>query len=118
MRTKHFFLDEAGDAAFYGKGKTVIIGQNGVSGCFILGMLQINEPLPKLREKVEALQNQVINDPYFVEIKSIEKKKSKYGYYFHATDDVPEVRKLFYEFINKIDCSFEAIVGRKKPRRV
>ena len=113
MRAKHFFLDEAGDTTFYGKGKTIIVGQNGVSNCFILGMLQVNEPLPKLREKVQTLQNQMLNDAYFAEIRSMEKKKRKYGYYFHATDDVPEVRKVFYEFIKKTDCRFEAIIGRK-----
>ena len=28
-------------------------------------------------------------------------------------DDVPEVRKMAFELINSIDCSFEAAVGRK-----
>ena len=41
----HRFLDEAGDTAFYGKGKVPIIGQQGVSKCFVRGMLKIKEPL-------------------------------------------------------------------------
>ncbi|MBK9014335.1 MAG: hypothetical protein IPM82_09705 [Saprospiraceae bacterium] len=43
------------------------------------------------------------------------KRKLRGGFFFHATDDLPEVRKLFYDFIKTIDCSFEAMVGRKVP---
>lgn len=109
----HRFLDEAGDTTFYGKGKTPIIGSNGVSKSFILGMLKINQPLTAVREKIITLQNQITNDPYFAEIPSIQKKKELNAYYLHATDDIPEVRKMAFELINSIDCSFEAVVGRK-----
>lgn len=111
----HRFLDEAGDTTFYGKGKVPTIGQNGVSMSFILGMVKFKEPLQPLRQKIIVLQNQVINDPYFRDIPSINKKLKEGGFYFHATDDLPEVRKLFYDFIASVDCSFEAYVGRKIP---
>lgn len=39
----------------------------------------------------------------------------KHGFYFHATDDIPEVRMIFYNFFSSLDCSFEAVVGRKIP---
>lgn len=109
----HLFLDEAGDTTFFGKGKIPNVGENGVSNCFILGMLKINEPLPALRTKVLALQNQIALDPYFKNVPSIQKKNNSTGYFLHAKDDVPEVRKMAYEFIQNIDCSFEAVVGRK-----
>jgi len=109
----HRYLDEAGDTTFFGKGKTDIIGQNGVSKCFIIGMVKFKEPLHEIREKVIALQKSVCSDPYFKEVPSIQKKIAKGGYYFHATDDVPEVRKLFYDYIKTVNCSFEAVVGRK-----
>lgn len=109
----HRFLDEAGDTTFYGKGKTPIIGSDGVSKCFILGMLKIKEPLHDVRQKVVELQNAIVNDPWFNEVPSIAKKKSKMGYYLHAKDDVPEVRKMAFELINSINCSFEAMVARK-----
>jgi hypothetical protein len=112
LTSNHRFLDEAGDSTFYGKGKTNIIGQPGVSYCFILGMVKFKEPIEPLREKIIALQNSVVNDPYF-QAPSIVKKATNQGYYFHATDDLPEVRKLFFDFIKGIKCSFEAVVGRK-----
>lgn len=109
----HRFLDEAGDTTFYGKGKTPIIGSEGVSYCFILGMVTINEPLEDVRKKIIALQSSISNDPYFNEIPSIQKKKTTYGYYLHAKDDIPEVRKMAFGLIDSIDCHFEAIVARK-----
>ncbi|HJU45722.1 MAG TPA: DUF3800 domain-containing protein [Chitinophagaceae bacterium] len=115
LHSYHFFLDEAGDPIFYGKGKKIIIGQQGVSSCFILGMVRFNTDLRMLADKVLELQRQVISDPWFRKVGSINKKKKNQGFYFHATDDVPEVRKLFYEFIRSLDCVFEAVVGYKIP---
>jgi hypothetical protein len=109
----HRFLDEAGDTTFYGKGKTPIIGKDGVSNYFILGMLTIDEPIHEVREKLLQLQTRIANDPYLVDIPSIQKKKSKMGYFLHAKDDVPEVRKMAFEFIKSTNCHFEAVVGRK-----
>lgn len=113
ISTLHRYLDEAGDTTFFGKGKVNIVGQNGVSKCFILGVVKFKEPLKEIRQKVLELQQTVCSDPYFNEVPSIQKKIAKGGYYFHATDDVPEVRKLFYDYIKTINCSFEAVVGRK-----
>lgn len=109
----HRFLDEAGDTTFYGKGKTPLIGAEGVSNYFILGMLSINEPIDVVRAKIIQLQTSIANDPYLLEVPSIQKKKSKMGYFLHAKDDVPEVRKMGFEFIKSINCHFDAVVGRK-----
>ena len=109
----HRFLDEAGDTTFYGKGKIPILGTEGVSNSFIIGMVKFNEPLKNIREKIIELQKSVETDKYYKAIPSIEKKKAKNGFYFHDKDDIPEVRKQFFEFINTIDCSFQAVVGRK-----
>lgn len=115
--TQHRFLDEAGDTTFYGKGKVPIVGQEGVSLCFMLGMVKIKEPLDSLRRRIVALQNEVAADIYYADVPSLQKKISKGGYYFHATDDIPEVRERFYRFINTIDCSFEAVIARKSADR-
>lgn len=116
IKHNHRFLDEAGDTAFYGKGKTSILGQPGVSSCFIIGMVKFKQSLKDLRTAVADLQNKIATDPYY-DVISIRKKKETAGYYFHATDDLPEVRKLFFDFINTLDCSFEAVIGRKSIER-
>ncbi|MDR6803231.1 hypothetical protein J2Y45_000501 [Dyadobacter sp. BE34] len=110
---RHRFLDEAGDTTFYGKGKVPIVGQQGVSKCFILGMLKINEPLEKVREKILSLQEAIEKDPYFGQVSSIEKRKAKGGFYIHAKEDIPEIRRMAFQLIKTINCRFEAIVARK-----
>jgi hypothetical protein len=116
IKPNHRFLDEAGDTSFYGKGKKSIIGSNGVSSCFIIGMVKFKQPLADIRKSVADLQNKVANNPFF-DVISIRKKKETTGYYFHATDDLPEVRKLVFDFIKALDCSFEAVVARKTVER-
>jgi hypothetical protein len=116
IKLNHRFLDEAGDTTFYGKGKMMILGNEGVSKAFIIGFVKFKQPLSDVRNEVIQLQNKVTDDPYF-DVISIRRKKESAGYFFHATDDMPEVRKLFFDFIKKIDCSFEAVVGRKSIER-
>ena len=94
----HRFLDEAGDTAFYGKGKINIVGRQGVSNTFILGMVKFREPLDVVRRKVIELQNDIAQDSFYKDIPSIEKKKNDKGFFFHATDDIPEVREKFFKF--------------------
>lgn len=112
----HRFLDEAGDTTFYGKGKKNIIGTNGVSNTFILGMVKIKDPLDEVREKINALQEKISKEEYY-HVPSVLKKINKNGYYLHATDDLPEVRKEMFDLIKTINCSFEAVVGRKNIER-
>jgi hypothetical protein len=109
----HRFLDEAGDTTFYGKGKIPVIGSHGVSTYFLMGMLTLNESVEEVRKRVIDLQNQVVNDTYLQAVPSIIKKKGKAGYFLHAKDDVPEVRKMAFELIANIDCCFDVVIGRK-----
>ena len=108
----HRFLDEAGDTTFYSKGKRIAIGDNGVSLCFMIGMVKFKTPIESIRKEIEVLQNKIVSDPYY-NVSSVMKKVRGSGYYFHATDDLPEVRKLFFDFIKSIDCSFEVVVATK-----
>ncbi len=43
LKVYHRFLDESGDTTFYGKKKRVIVGENGVSKSFILGMVKLKQ---------------------------------------------------------------------------
>lgn len=112
----HRFLDEAGDTTFYGKGKKNIIGTNGVSNVFILGMIKVKEPLDEVRNKINLLQEKITKDEFY-HVPSVLKKIHKTGYYLHATDDLPEVRKEMFDLIKTLNCSFEAVVGRKNIER-
>jgi hypothetical protein len=109
----HRFLDEAGDMTFYGKGRVPILGENGVSHCFILGMVQFHGDLLPIRQQLFKMQNDIPEHLYYKGVPSIEKRVKKGGFYFHAKDDLPELRKAFFDFIQTIDCSFYAVVARK-----
>ncbi len=113
--TSHRFLDEAGDTTFFGKGRIPIVGREGVSLSFSIGMVKFNGDLNEIRDQVRALQNEILKDRYLNVIPSIRKKCQGKGFYFHATDDPPEVRERFFRFIEGLDCSVEVMVARKIP---
>ncbi len=113
IKEYHRFLDEAGDTTFYGKGKMPIIGSEGVSNTFILGMIKIKQPINELRNSIFEKQAEISQSTYYKNIPSVLKRIEKGGFYFHAKDDLPEIRKEFFDFILKIDFSFEAVVARK-----
>jgi hypothetical protein len=60
----HRFLDEAGDTTFFGKGRVPILGQEGVSLCFGLGMVKFTAPIVEVRAQVENLCRAVESDDY------------------------------------------------------
>ncbi len=112
----HRFIDEAGDTTFFIKGKKSALGEPGVSLAFIVGMVKISDPLQEVRQKIISLQESIVANPFY-DVPSVRKKVSKGGYYLHATDDLPEIRKEFFDLIKTIDCSLEAVVGRKSIER-
>ena len=40
---KYFFIDESGDAAFYAKGKKLLIGQEGFQPLLLLGLIVLED---------------------------------------------------------------------------
>lgn len=111
----HRFLDEAGDTTFFGTGRTPIVGQNGVSLCFAIGMVKFAGDYNPIREQVRLLQKEIECDRYFNVIPSVARKVAGKGFHFHATDDPPEVRAHFFKYIDSLDCSCEVVVARKLP---
>jgi hypothetical protein len=114
----HRFIDEAGDMTFFGKGKVDLLGTNGVSKAFMLGMVHIKQPLPEIRSLITDFTDQISTDPFFNEIPSIKKRIQKDGMFLHAKDDPPELRYKFFELLrDKIDFSLQVVVGRKDTGR-
>lgn len=111
----HRFLDEAGDTTFFGKGKELIVGREGVSLAFTIGMVKINRPLDEVRKEVMELQTGVERDEYLNVIPSVRKRMDRGGFFFHASDDTPDVRQVLFRYLKNLDCSLEAVVARKIP---
>ncbi len=110
----HYFLDEAGDTTFYGKGKVPIMGKEGVSQTFMLCMVSFKTPLAELKESILLLAKKISESSYYKDVPSVVKRLEKGNFYFHAKDDLPEIRKEFFDLIKNMDCRAKIIVGRKK----
>lgn len=104
----YFFLDESGDPVFYDAKGNLIVGQPGCSPLLIIGFIETQDPVP-LRQAVLDLQQEVCNDPYFKHIPSL----ARTAIAFHAKDDAPEIRYLFYKLIRELDFTAQFVVARK-----
>lgn len=111
----HRFLDETGDTTFYGKGGKLIVGQEGVSLSFGLGVVRIERPLDEVRREVRALEAQVEADPLLNTIPSVQKRIASGGFYFHACKDTPDVRAVLLRYLRELPCEAEMVVARKIP---
>jgi hypothetical protein len=111
----HRFLDETGDTTFYGAGRKVILGQNGVSQSFGMGIVRIDGNLAEVRRDILALQRQVEADPFLNAIPSVQKRIASGGFFFHACKDAPEVRTVLMHFLRELPCQAEIVIGRKIP---
>lgn len=103
-----YFVDEAGDPNFYSSRGKYIVGTGGCSPVLALGFMQTSNPEP-IRQAVVRLQQEIIRDPYFQGVPSL----AKTARMFHAKDDVPEVRYLFFKLIAQLDIRAHIIVARK-----
>lgn len=103
----YFFVDESGDPDFYDRKGNLIVG-NGASPILILGFIETQNP-QLLREAILRLQREVAADRYLKKIPS----HGKTCIAFHAKDDCPEVRYLFYKLISTLDFQTQFIVARK-----
>jgi hypothetical protein len=114
----HRFIDEAGDMAFFGKGGLSVLGQEGVSKTFILGMAAYNEPLMEARVKIREFCRRIADDQYFNTMPSVAKRIAKDGFYLHAKDDSQELRYEFLKFMaSELNFTVQAIVARKNAAR-
>ncbi|MCC5840007.1 MAG: hypothetical protein JJT96_07775 [Opitutales bacterium] len=113
--TEHRFLDETGDSTFYGKGRKLIVGENGVSLSFGMGIVRIDRPLAEVRKEVQALQQQVEQDELLNPLPSVLKRIAKGGFFFHACKDTPDVRSVFLRYLRELPCEAEVVIARKIP---
>lgn len=110
--TRSYYVDEAGDGNLFDvKGRT-IVGAEGCSNYFILGMLDIAAP-DALAQEMEALRRQLLADPYFSGVPSMQPEAGKTAQAFHAKDDIVEVRREVFTLLRRHDLRFFAVVRNK-----
>jgi len=109
---RKYFVDEAGDGTLFDDQGRVIVGSQGCSYYFILGVLDIPDP-DALNVEMENLRAQLLADPYFKKVPSMQPKEKKTALAFHAKDDLPEVRREVFALLPHFEMRFLAVVRNK-----
>jgi hypothetical protein len=107
-----YFVDEAGDLTFFGSRGQPAIGKPGVSRYFIVGAALIHEA-DKLQRTLTRLRACLLADPYFVGVPSMSPHAAKTARMFHATDDIPEVRRDVFSVLRTSKVEIYAAFRRK-----
>jgi len=109
---KHYFVDEAGDGTLFDRHGRIIVGREGCSSHFILGVLDVADP-GGLGARMSELHRHVLGDPFFQGIESLQPERLKTALLFHAKDDIPEVRERVFRLLAGEKVRFFAVVRDK-----
>ena len=110
---RNYFVDEAGDSTLFDSKGRVIIGTEGCSRYFILGLVDIAEP-EALDRDLKELRARLLADPYFKNVPSMQPQSKKTVLAFHAKDDLPEVRREVLALLGRHKLRFFAVVRNKR----
>ncbi len=112
--TRYYFIDEAGDGVLFSRSGKVLVDTNGCSRFFILGLLEVPDRVT-LKERFETLRTQLISDPYFKNVPSMQPESRKTTLAFHAKDDLPEIRREVFQILYHTQgLRFYAVVTDKR----
>lgn len=109
---KHYFVDEAGDGTLFDRHGRVIVGNEGCSTHFVLGVLDVADPVG-LSERLSELHGHVLADRFFQGVESLKPEREKTALLFHAKDDIPEVRERVFRLLANEEVRFFAVVRDK-----
>lgn len=113
LPNRYYFIDESGDANLFNKKGKVIVGTEGCSRYFILGLLDVPRP-DELSLRLTTLRQDLLTDPYFRNIPSFDPAQKKTALTFHAKDDIPEVRREVFKLLHDYSgLQFFAVVKDK-----
>lgn len=117
----HRFVDEAGDMTFHSRlrgDRVSTIGTNGVSRCFMVGMVHVKSGLEETRSQIRDFCQSVDHDEFFQAFPSVRERTSNAfrGFFPHASKDPSELRYEFLRLMSRLDFTAQVVVGRKIPR--
>jgi hypothetical protein len=108
----YYFVDEAGDLTLFDKRGKIIVGNEGVSRLFMVGVAHLSDPAG-INNKFASLRNELLNDPYFKNVPSMRPQTNRTAIYFHAKDDLPEVRREVFKLLPQLGIKVQVIIRRK-----
>ena len=112
MSVIQYFVDETGDTTLFGRHGKVLLGTEAVSRFFIVGRLEVDDA-DALDADITALRAELLADPLLQAVPSMKAGAGKTALFFHAKDDVPEVRHAVFKLLMKHDLRMAAVVKEK-----
>lgn len=109
---RHFFVDEAGDLTLFDRRGRVLIGEPGSSHTFLVGLCEVPDPVAA-HAAMESLRRDLLADPYFSGVPSMQPAAGKTALAFHAKDDVAEVRREMFRLIPSFSPKIIVAIRRK-----
>jgi hypothetical protein len=110
---RYYFVDEAGDPVLFNKAKRAVVGVAGCSTFFVVGKVDVERPA-EVAAGLESLRLQLLADPYFKDVPSMQPEQRKTAVAFHAKDDLPEVRREVFKWLADQPIRFFAVVRDKR----
>lgn len=109
------YIDEAGDLTLFDKKGHSLLGQPGVSACFMVGAAWLDSPsdVVSLNEGLEILRAELMADPFLQRVPSMDPGRRKTALAFHAKDDCAEVRHRVFNAILNLDVKVVVAIRRK-----
>ncbi len=105
----HYFVDESGDGVIFDSRGRVLIGTGQVQDYFILGMVEFSD-LHGVEKDLNGLRAELLADPYFKGVPSMQPERQKTAVCFHAKDDIPEVRREVFKILLRHEFNFYGII--------
>jgi len=109
---QHFFVDEAGDTTLFDKTGRIVVGEEGASRCFIVGLAIVPQP-GAVKKALDNLRAGLLADPFLNRQPSMLPEKKKTAVFFHAKDDLPEVRHQVFKLLPSFGAKVIVAVRRK-----
>ena len=108
----HYFVDESGDLVLFGRRGKVLVGHAGCSNCFMIGVAHL--PAPEHADEVLTnLRRELRGDPYFKGVPSMQPEEKKTALYFHAKNDLPEVRREVFKVLPALGAKVQVAIRPK-----
>lgn len=110
---RRYFVDEAGDTTLFNRHGTPLVGRDGSSRYFIIGVAEVDDE-PGLARKFSELRGDICSDPATKELPSLQHARGKTAAYFHAKDDHRLVRSRVFDLLSRHSFRFYAVIRDKE----
>jgi hypothetical protein len=107
QRTRTYFIDESGDGLLFDAKGWVKPAEKGGLKHFYLGLADVDDP-DGLTDSLSDLRARLMADSYFRNVPSMQPDAGKTAVFFHAKDDLAEVRREVFGLLVEQDIRFLA----------